>query len=97
MSKQRGLKIGDRVTWKSQSKGHETTKTGRVIAVIPPGGDSIAYWFKCRTDDDRVKFANGERDHQSYLVRCDPVDAGSRITHVYWPREQYIVRKTMRR
>lgn len=97
MSKQQSLKVGDRVTWKSQSRGHETTKTGMVIAVIPPGGDSIGYWMKVRSDDDRVQFVNGERDHASYLVRCAPQGEDAKITRVYWPLVQYITRKTLRR
>ena len=79
----KGIKLGDRVTWTSQAAGATKTKTGIIIGVVKAG-----------SRPDRVKFKqlckNGigwSRNHESYVVS---VDVGKREKGVsfrqYWPR-----------
>lgn len=67
------FKIGDKVSWTSQSAGITRVKHGEVIHIVPPGerppsmvGTGIA------------------RKHESYVVRAI-ADNGSGRSRLYWP------------
>lgn len=87
--KKPGFKRGDIVTWESQAKGNVTVKTGRICAVIRPGMNAWACAEKVAGPDDRLTFQDGERDHQSYIVRVGPTGNG-KMTKLYWPRVKYL-------
>ena len=79
------MKIGDRVTWSSQSHGNTTTKVGEIIAVVPADSrpdDVLPPGFKCNSS-----YGYGlSRRHESYLVRVE--GKGHRA---YWPRVNKLV------
>ena len=76
--RRQGLKIGDRVKWKSQSRSYWTTKVGTIVAVVPPGSNPvIPEGFK---GNSSTGYGLCGRKNESYLVRVD--GKGNRL---YWP------------
>lgn len=74
------MKIGDRVTWTSQSQAYRTTKVGEIIAIVPAGtppGDMLPAGFKCNSSPGY----GFPRKHESYLVRVE-----GKGRRAYWPR-----------
>lgn len=70
--------LGTRVTWKSQANGSQTTKTGTIMALVPPKADPqncIPAGFRC--DIGTCCW----RNYWSYLVRVD-----GKGRQLYWPR-----------
>lgn len=68
------LKVGDMVTWRSQSQGSWTQKTGVVAAIIPSHSRPDAtLWPRLFSSDG----PGGARRHQSYIVLVDK--------RPYWP------------
>lgn len=84
------FKVGDQVKWESQSQGIVRMKRGVIAAVIPRGGDAMAYYKKCAKETDRPKLRDGERDHQSYLVRVPPPPNRGKLDVIYWPLVAYL-------
>ena len=83
------MDVGDKVTWKSQSGGFETTKTGMIEAIVPAGVSAnkcIPEGFKCNSKAGYGSY----RDHKSYLVRVFGEGKDGRHTYggkgLYWPR-----------
>jgi len=69
------FKVGDMVTWTSQSGSYSKTKTGKVLAIIPAGDRPVV------PEGYRANSKAGygmRRDHDSYMVAVDRV--------IYWPR-----------
>ena len=64
------MKIGDIVTWTSQSQGFVRTKTGVIMAVVPAGGEADRF--------GKIGSVGMPRNHESYLVRVE--------AKLYWPR-----------
>lgn len=78
------MKVGDRVTWESQSGSFKTTKTGMIVAVVPPKmGPSrfIPEGYACNSKDGFGIC----RDHETYLVKVD-----GKGRKLYWPRVQWL-------
>ncbi len=75
-----GLQINDEVTWKSQAGGFWKTKTGTVVAVVPPRVSPLRV-FPEEYKPPRVDGVWATRDHESYLVYVR--GQGRRL---YWPR-----------
>lgn len=69
------FKLGDEVTWKSQSQGAWLTKTGTIVEVVAINNHPNRERFSCLYTGAGVGFA---RKHESYVVQV-----GRRI---YWPR-----------
>jgi hypothetical protein len=70
------MKIGDRVTWTSQSGGYQKTKTGMIVAVVPAEINPEYHIPRgCR-----LRYPVFERDHESYLVKV------TNQSYLYWPR-----------
>ena len=72
------LKIGDRVSWESQSAGYWKKKKGVVAEIVPIRGNpspgafpSLHRWSGCGLG----------RNHVSYVIVCGPCGG-----KVYWPR-----------
>jgi len=68
----RKLKVGSKVTWKSQSRGYYTIKEGTIIAVVPAGEWATKYGYKPNGGPPGVP-----RNHETYVVQV-----GNRT---YWP------------
>jgi hypothetical protein len=73
------MKIGDKVTWKSQSHGSWKQKTGEIIAFVRPN-EPVGRAIDRLSGDYNTTAINthGVRDWTSYLVAV-----GSKL---YWPR-----------
>lgn len=75
------IKIGDKVSWKSQAAGYFKVKEGVVVAIVPAKrfvNDFIPPGFK-------IDGASGYRNHESYIVRV-----GNSI-NLNWPRVRHLV------
>lgn len=69
------FKVGDFVQWTSQSAGTVTTKQGKVIQVVPPGGAP-----------EGVRRPGTSRNHESYVVRASyDLTNGKKRSKTYWP------------
>ena len=76
------FRVGDSVTWTSQSSGYTRTKTGVIEEVVP------SQWMPNRDQFPQLYRGPGvgaPRDHVSYVVRVAGKTAKSAGT-VYWPR-----------
>lgn len=70
--------VGDLVTWTSQSGGFTKTKTGRIVAIVPPrtlADKCLPVGFLCNS----TAGYGGSRDHESYLVQIGTA------RRLYWP------------
>lgn len=67
------MKLGDKVTWSSQSGGYMATKTGEIIEVVPC--DAVP----------RCAETTLPRGHESYVVMVRPAK-GNAKPKKYWPR-----------
>lgn len=68
--------VGDFVTWSSQSQGSSTTKTGKVIEIVPASKrpQTIKHF--------------GSRAHESYIVEVPGKElkrGGHAKSQSYWP------------
>jgi hypothetical protein len=80
MAKQQ-FKKGDIVTWTSSSNGRTYTKTGKVVACVPPKLWPDFFVPK-KYSGVRLEFDDSLRDHISYLVL---VKDGDRKPKLYRP------------
>lgn len=76
--------VGDLVTWKSQAQGSTVTKSGKVVAIVPPGTDPHKAIPPDLQDKVRQFDASGTRKETSYIVAV-PTPKG-KSCHLYWPR-----------
>lgn len=78
------FRVGDLVTWTSQSSGSTMTKTGRIVVVLGPDSDPL--WNpECNPKKHAAtaRYGGGiPRNHESYVVL---VEKGRRRI-LYWPR-----------
>lgn len=77
-------KVGQRVTWTSQSASFKKVKHGEIVAIVPPGicpHDCIPEGFKCGSSSG----FGLPRKHESYLVKVD-----GKGRRVYWPLVKYL-------
>ena len=70
------FKIGDIVTWRSQSSSYYKTKIGNIKAVVPAGESAGNYGYQA----DMVL----PRNHESYLVLVK--------NKLYWPRVCHLIK-----
>ena len=70
------FKLGDAVTWTSQSKAYVKTKMGKIVLVVPPDHASKVPWSM--PGQQMWDGLSLPRNHESYVVRV-----GSKL---YWPR-----------
>ena len=76
-----GYKIGDMVTWTSQSHSYYTTKVGKVVAIIPAGINPEHWFFHLKSSRSRWG-RGGARDHKSYVVDVDGVKYHPIVKHL---------------
>lgn len=69
------FKVGDVVTWTSQSGGYSKTKTGTVLAIVPAGSSPVVP--EGYRANSKAGYGFG-RSHDSYLIAVGKV--------IYWPR-----------
>lgn len=93
------FKVGDKVSWWSQSKGYGKVKRGVVVAVVPPKVQPCRFgsasWRprglrdEIGLDESKYSMARlgggNTRDNESYLVAVE--QGGNRKPLLYWPRE----------
>jgi hypothetical protein len=74
------FKVGDFVTWTSQSGSYRKTKIGEVVEVVPP------------RVKPNVRGCGSSRNHESYVVRVREMFANGRVRSslVYWPRVSHL-------
>ena len=90
------MKIGDRVTWESQSRSSDKVKVGIIVAVVPKGMKALKHYVGRRNDPNLQKLlgigwpklysprslgGGWSRNHESYLVSVP----GPRKGVLYWP------------
>jgi hypothetical protein len=80
MSEQK-FKLGDKVTWQSQSGGWVATKTGEIVAVIKAGNRPDSKKFPDLWNPSSPP--GWSRDDESYVIR---VQKGPKSFKHYWPR-----------
>lgn len=73
------FKINQSVVWNSQASGTSKTKSGTIIAVVPPNTSLLSLGFKSLASK-----SGGARDHESYVVFSDGKQ--------YWPVVSKLVR-----
>ena len=73
------MKIGDQVTWTSESQGVIKTKRGVIVAVVPAHTDP----YECVPDGYRCGGTDlgSPRAAESYLIMT-----GNQKRRLYWPR-----------
>lgn len=76
----------ERVTWRANN----TTKQGKVLAVIPPLTDPVQHVGFKNVKGYRIHFSAKLRDHVSYLCHL-PATPGTRQPTLAWPRVKDIV------
>src|SRR5688572_4184388 len=71
-AKRKSFRLGQRVTWASQSQGTLKSKTGKIVAVLEPHESPMAGVDRAIAGGARFGTPNvggsGGRDHESYLV-----------------------------
>ncbi len=77
------MKLGDTVTWESQSGGYSKKKTGKIVVVISPNVDpgDVGARFP---DELWLKNPGMPRSHESYLIHI-PTPSGRGRGKLYWP------------
>lgn len=79
------FKLGDKVSWSSQSAGSTTTKTGEIVLVVPPLTNCKLYVNHNLHADQYTSAVDGHgyREHESYVVA---VPQGRKARpKLYWP------------
>ena len=79
------INVGDIVTWESQAKGSWTRKTGKVIAVVPPGESALG-WVPAEAKKSHIKFGVDIYLQGDRAVVAVPAGAYGGLTHYYAPR-----------
>lgn len=89
------FKIGDMVTWTSQSGGYTTEKTGVIVGVVPPHHRLSLHNYAGFKEDQNGfyrKYNTGpidscglSRDHESYLVAVKTGKTDKAKKTIYWP------------
>ena len=81
------MKVGDKVTWRSQALGCWTEKSGTFIAKIPSGTSAMQYVPET-AKKSHIKFKDiSEVDRVLVAV---PAGKDNRLTHYYAPTEEEI-------
>lgn len=83
------MKVGDIVTWTSQSQGFSRTKTGKVILVVPAGKHPFELMSKELKDLQRM-YDGWARDHESYVVEVQTGKTPKSKPALYWPRTSWL-------
>ncbi len=82
------MKVGDKVTWESQSSGYVKTKTGTVITEVP-AGHSARRHIPGGAKKSHIKFDVDKSVYDRMLVAVQAGKDGN-ITHYYCPRKSVL-------
>ena len=82
------MKVGDKVTWKSQAMGCDKTKSGVIIADIP-AGVSVKQYIPDSAKKSHSKIDKGISTIDRMLVAVKAGEYGQ-ITHYYAPRKSLL-------
>ena len=75
--------VGAQVTWSSQAGGNTTTKTGEVVAIVPPKTQPNV-WKLAEKHGGISEYGGGmSRPHVSYIVMVKPTPKSK--PRLYWP------------
>lgn len=77
------VRVGDKVTWTSQSGGSWKEKTGEVIAEIPAGESAMRH-LPDYIKKSHIKFCKDFSTYDRVLVAV-PSGKDGKITHYYCP------------
>ena len=79
------FKLGNVVTWTSQAQGTAKTKTGNVLAIVPPGVKAVDVLVKVVTERHASLTGVGmSRNAESYLIEVPGPTPSSKM-RLYWP------------
>lgn len=79
------FKVGDVVTWTSQAQGTAKTKTGNVLAIVPPRMKAIDVLVNVVTERHASLTGVGmSRNAESYLIEVPGTTPSSKM-RLYWP------------
>lgn len=81
------MKIGDIVTWTSQSQGSETTKTGKIIAEIPSMHEAHRH-VPAGAKKSHIKFDDVSLSDR--IMVAVPAGKDGKITHYYCPKKSVL-------
>lgn len=84
------MKEGDKATWKSQSGGSWTEKTGMVIREVP-AGESARQYVPDGTRKSHVKFDDVSKNDR--VLVAVPVGKDGKTPHYYCPRKSVLIVK----
>jgi hypothetical protein len=73
------FRVGDNVSWKSQSQGNWKTKRGVIYSIVIAGATPYNYGYKANGG-----YAGNPRNHESYVVMVG--------NKTYWPRVSHLHR-----
>ena len=79
------INVGDTVTWESQARGSWVRKTGKVIAVVPPGESALG-WVPVEAKKSHIKFDVDINMKGYRAVVAVTAGAYGGLTHYYAPR-----------
>lgn len=85
--KREQFKLGETVHWDSQANGGYWTKTGEIVAVMPPKCHDIPGLMRQLGEKYNCVKQGGwgySRDHESYVVLVYPPKGKGR-PRLYWP------------
>lgn len=79
--------VGDMVSWRSQARGSNIEKIGKVIAIIPSKIHYTKVMPNIRNSPCpwNIQFDGYPRNHESYLVEVSS-KSGRGKPKLYWPR-----------
>lgn len=78
------FQIGDTVTWTSHANGNVKTKTGKVVAIIPPDIVPVNHVYKIEGKWNWRRVGVTYRNHESYLIQV------GKSKRLYWPLVKYL-------
>lgn len=81
------IEVGKKVTWTSQAQGSDKTKTGTVIAIVPPQKDANML-LPPNVKSSHVKY--GQISIYERVLVAVPAGKDGKATHYYCPRKSIL-------
>lgn len=82
------IEVGKKVTWTSQAQGSDKTKTGTVIAIVPPQKDADMF-LPPNLKPSHIKYDRHISIYERVLVAV-PAGKNGKATHYYCPRKSVL-------
>jgi len=84
------LKIGDLVSWESQSGGFSKKKIGRVFFIVPSFTQPPS---KYSFPNFKFMYDGMPRNFKSYVIAVEDSKTGKGMTKLYWPLPQKLIKE----